>query len=55
MTEICKSTLNRGVIFLLCNLKLFQTTTGNKDHSAAMRKEFNKDELLHIKCLTKQL
>ena len=47
--ETTKSTLTRGVIFLLCNLKGFKITTGNKDHSTIMRKEFNKDEPLRIK------
>ena len=44
-----KSILTPGVILLLCDLKRFQITTGNKDHSAIMRKEFNKDEPLRIK------
>ena len=34
---------------LLCDLKIFRTITSNKYHSTAMRKEFNKDELLRIK------
>ena len=41
--------LTQGVIFILCDLKRFQTITGNKDHSAIIRKEFNKDELLRIR------
>ncbi len=44
-----KSILTRGVILLLCDLKRFQIKTGHKDHSAIIRKEFNKDELLRIR------
>jgi len=33
--------LTRDVILLLCDLKRFQITTGNKDHSAIIRKEIN--------------
>ena len=41
--------LTRDITLLLCDLKRFQITTGNKDHSAIIRKEFNKDEALRIK------
>ena len=41
--------LTQGVIFLLCDLKRFQKITGNKDYSAIIRKEFDKDELLRIR------
>ena len=43
------SILTRDVILLLCDLKIFQITTVNKDHSAIIRKEINKDEPLRIK------
>ena len=43
------SKLTRDVIFQLCDLKWFQIKIGNKDHSTAMRKEFNKDKPFRIK------
>ena len=41
MNSKSKSMLTRDVILLLCDLKRFQITTGNTDHSPIIRKEIN--------------